>query len=520
MTQLIRVHDVIATLQRRDPNAFVHVEEDSHFARELARISVPPSAVDVRFEMDIEDELHKAFAKGYDAAHDDAHGREHLISLALTYIRDGRPLAAAGIITSLAAYLSRQATGWADRPDTIAAITAVQSLAQSVIDEHAGEDDAIASVHDEMAVAEAPIRWAQTHVCPLPDKPVRPRPLDVRPDEIAIRRPHVPYGPKGIPENEADADYMREAGRNIRHAIAQKRSLWGSNLSETIIRILGDCEDALRAHDAPLAGTFPEIAERDVTALAADEDIQRGPAAPVQAETYHGTPLVTPDVPLAEEPAGQLNEEAVERAARALFEPEGLPGEYSWAEMVVEDTNRAEMWRDHARQILSAAMLHTIPQDFRPDWMTADVVDRAYARELIARIEVGLTEWERAHDWSSTPEERAEQAEIVAGYIASIDPDLNAAPTIQANTEENGARRRYTLTAEVSSISIYHLWRALDAARTIEARSAQLIEQVVPNGTGRYVTDRIEGNPSGPEGTVPWSVHVRLSDEPTPEAGQ
>lgn len=48
-------------------------------------------------------------------------------------------------------------------------------------------------------------------------------------------------------------------------------------------------------------------------------------------------------------------DEQVERAARALFEDPLAVPEYTWAEMVVEDPSRAEIWREDARRVLVAA---------------------------------------------------------------------------------------------------------------------------------------------------------------------
>lgn len=53
----------------------------------------------------------------------------------------------------------------------------------------------------------------------------------------------------------------------------------------------------------------------------------------------------------------QPNPEAVERAARAMFEDPLSAAEYSWAEMVVEDPKRADIWREDARRVLLAAAL-------------------------------------------------------------------------------------------------------------------------------------------------------------------
>lgn len=63
---------------------------------------------------------------------------------------------------------------------------------------------------------------------------------------ISVRRPHVEYGPKGVPMNELDADYLREAARNIEHS----RCL-GSNLTVTVKALLMDAARAIEASPAP-----------------------------------------------------------------------------------------------------------------------------------------------------------------------------------------------------------------------------------------------------------------------------
>lgn len=50
-----------------------------------------------------------------------------------------------------------------------------------------------------------------------------------------------------------------------------------------------------------------------------------------------------------------LTDEAVEHAARAMFEDPSASGDYTWSQMVAEDPTRADTWRDDARRILTAA---------------------------------------------------------------------------------------------------------------------------------------------------------------------
>lgn len=56
-----------------------------------------------------------------------------------------------------------------------------------------------------------------------------------RADRIEIRIPHVPHGPKGVPEHIADAHYLLEAASHIEGGYKV-----GSNLTATVIALLRD----------------------------------------------------------------------------------------------------------------------------------------------------------------------------------------------------------------------------------------------------------------------------------------
>lgn len=64
-------------------------------------------------------------------------------------------------------------------------------------------------------------------------------------DTITVPRPHVLHGPTGVSGDEADADYLREAVQNIRHATERRQGLWGSGVTAMIERLLTDAADAL-----------------------------------------------------------------------------------------------------------------------------------------------------------------------------------------------------------------------------------------------------------------------------------
>jgi hypothetical protein len=60
---------------------------------------------------------------------------------------------------------------------------------------------------------------------------------------IAIPVPHVPFGPEGVPEWRADANYLISAARNI-HAGYE---VGGSNVTATVVKLLNDVASALLA---------------------------------------------------------------------------------------------------------------------------------------------------------------------------------------------------------------------------------------------------------------------------------
>lgn len=67
-----------------------------------------------------------------------------------------------------------------------------------------------------------------------------------KPGEITIPAPHVPYGPEGVPEAKATADYLREAACTFR-----AKKPFGSNLSVTVIKLLDDAAEALDPTPTP-----------------------------------------------------------------------------------------------------------------------------------------------------------------------------------------------------------------------------------------------------------------------------
>ena len=76
-------------------------------------------------------------------------------------------------------------------------------------------------------------------------------------DSIEIPRPHVPFGPQGVSEMLADADYLDHAARNIAGGYA----VGGYNVTSTVIKLLHDAATALRR-----ASADEENASRDALA--------------------------------------------------------------------------------------------------------------------------------------------------------------------------------------------------------------------------------------------------------------
>jgi hypothetical protein len=73
-----------------------------------------------------------------------------------------------------------------------------------------------------------------------------PEPQGEPSDAINIPRPHVPYGPIGIPEHMADADYLDHAAASLEGHY----EVGGSNVRATVVKLLRDTAAALRAASA------------------------------------------------------------------------------------------------------------------------------------------------------------------------------------------------------------------------------------------------------------------------------
>lgn len=71
----------------------------------------------------------------------------------------------------------------------------------------------------------------------------RPEPQGEPSGARTIPRPHVPYGPVGVPESEADANYLDHAAASLEGHY----EVGGSNVRATVVKLLRDVAAALRA---------------------------------------------------------------------------------------------------------------------------------------------------------------------------------------------------------------------------------------------------------------------------------
>ena len=74
---------------------------------------------------------------------------------------------------------------------------------------------------------------------------------------ITVPRPHIPYGPEGIPADEADANYLRKAADDL----AVHYRCFGSNLRATVVKLMNDAADAI----ATRAPVTPDTGQREHT---------------------------------------------------------------------------------------------------------------------------------------------------------------------------------------------------------------------------------------------------------------
>jgi hypothetical protein len=66
-------------------------------------------------------------------------------------------------------------------------------------------------------------------------------------DQVLVHVPHIPFGPKGIPKNLADANYYRSVAKTIRHQANVGQPFAGSNVPEAVAKLCDNAADALYA---------------------------------------------------------------------------------------------------------------------------------------------------------------------------------------------------------------------------------------------------------------------------------
>ena len=173
--------------------------------------------------------------------------------------------------------------------------------------------------------------------------------LVARRDAHNRERHAEPQGEPSDAEVDAAADAMRERMEAIQ---AYAGDIWP-----------GMARVALRAAREVRAGAASEVPEpsaeeRDLIDTA--NQMRRQTSSGIKPGSLIGLWLRTASalearIKRPSEPQGEPSDAQVEAAAQAMFEPDGPGGDYTWAEMVVEDPSRADIWREDARKVLRAA---------------------------------------------------------------------------------------------------------------------------------------------------------------------
>lgn len=71
-------------------------------------------------------------------------------------------------------------------------------------------------------------------------------------DVITIPRPHVPFGPEGLPAEAADAAYLRRAARDLE----KHYKPFGKNLRATVVKLVHDAAEAITAGGTSMTPEF------------------------------------------------------------------------------------------------------------------------------------------------------------------------------------------------------------------------------------------------------------------------
>lgn len=150
------------------------------------------------------------------------------------------------VIKRLATALGAAATTLTETEDDLQAARAVIKRAHDNATHLADAQQSwIDAGRHEQAVSREAIRDRANEIAAILETVPSPALEAVEADTVTVPRPHVPFGPMRVPENEADADYLRAAVKNIRYAESNGRGLFGSNLTNTVCKLLNDVADAL-----------------------------------------------------------------------------------------------------------------------------------------------------------------------------------------------------------------------------------------------------------------------------------
>lgn len=77
-------------------------------------------------------------------------------------------------------------------------------------------------------------------------------------DVITIPRPHVPFGPEGLPAEAADAAYLRRAARDLE----KHYKPFGKNLRATVVKLVHDAAEAITAGGTSMTPEFRVLEEQ------------------------------------------------------------------------------------------------------------------------------------------------------------------------------------------------------------------------------------------------------------------
>lgn len=108
-------------------------------------------------------------------------------------------------------------------------------------------------------------------------------------EPLPVVIPKVPYGPLGVPQDQADADYYLSAAENIRYHQSRGNSFAGSNLTEAVARLCEAVAAALGLTTGQEGGTMSD-----------GKDVLQRRGGRAAFEHYPDTPTWLPGLTMAE----------------------------------------------------------------------------------------------------------------------------------------------------------------------------------------------------------------------------